>query len=61
MANSGEMAVLTGMYETTMKDGTKDTGNYCEIFGEAKGRHLEMCDRYVRLRSAGAACEWEKK
>ena len=32
MANSGEMAVLTGIYETIMKDGSKDRGKYCEIW-----------------------------
>jgi ketosteroid isomerase-like protein len=32
MAKSGDMAVLTGIYETTMKDGSKDRGKYCEIW-----------------------------
>jgi ketosteroid isomerase-like protein len=32
MAKSGDMACLTGMYELTMKDGTKDTGKYCEVW-----------------------------
>lgn len=32
MANSGEMAVLTGVYELTMKDGSKDRGKYCEVW-----------------------------
>lgn len=32
MANSGEMAVLTGVYEMTMKDGSKDRGKYCEVW-----------------------------
>ena len=36
MAKSGEMACLTGTYELTMKDGTKDRGKYCE-FWEKKG------------------------
>ena len=36
MAKSGEMACLTGTYELTMKDGTKDRGKYCEIW-EKKG------------------------
>ena len=32
MAKSGEMACLTGTYELTMKDGTKDRGKYCEVW-----------------------------
>ena len=36
MAKSGEMACLTGTYELTMKDGTKDHGKYCEVW-EKKG------------------------
>jgi ketosteroid isomerase-like protein len=31
-AKSGDMAVLTGTYEMTMKDGTKDKGKYCEVW-----------------------------
>src|SRR2546428_5901340 len=29
LAKSGDMACLTGTYELTMKDGTKDHGTYC--------------------------------
>ena len=36
MAKSGDMACLTGTYELTMKDGTKDRGKYCEVW-EKKG------------------------
>jgi len=36
MAKSGDMACLTGTYEMTMKDGTKDHGKYCEVW-EKKG------------------------
>jgi uncharacterized protein (TIGR02246 family) len=32
MAKSGDMAALTGTYEMTMKDGTKDRGKYCEVW-----------------------------
>jgi len=32
VAKSGEMAVLTGTYEMTMKDGGKDKGKYCELW-----------------------------
>ncbi len=36
IAKSGEMACLTGTYELTMNDGTKDRGKYCEVW-EKKG------------------------
>jgi ketosteroid isomerase-like protein len=36
MAKSGDMACLTGTYELTMKDGTKERGKYCEVW-EKKG------------------------
>ncbi len=36
MAKSGDMACLTGTYELTMNDGTKDHGKYCEVW-EKKG------------------------
>jgi ketosteroid isomerase-like protein len=36
MAKSGERASVTGTYELTMKDGTKDRGKYCEVW-EKKG------------------------
>ena len=36
VAKSGDMAFLTGTYEMTMKDGTKDHGKYCEVW-EKKG------------------------
>ncbi len=32
VANSGELAYLTGTYEMTGKDGTKDRGKYLEVF-----------------------------
>jgi uncharacterized protein (TIGR02246 family) len=32
IAKSGDMACLTGTYEMTMKDGTKDHGKYCEVW-----------------------------
>lgn len=32
MAKSGDLAVVTGTYEMTMKDGTKDRGKYCEVW-----------------------------
>ena len=32
MAKSGDMGCLIGTYALTMKDGTKDTGKYCEVW-----------------------------
>jgi ketosteroid isomerase-like protein len=32
IAQSGDLAVLTGTYDVTMKDGTKDHGKYCEVW-----------------------------
>src|SRR5437016_11620178 len=32
MAKSGDMGYLIGTYTMTMKDGTKDTGKYCEVW-----------------------------
>jgi uncharacterized protein (TIGR02246 family) len=32
IAKSGDLAVLTGTYDVTMKDGTKDHGKYCEVW-----------------------------
>ncbi|MEY2600930.1 MAG: hypothetical protein QOJ36_249 [Verrucomicrobiota bacterium] len=32
MAKSGDMACLTGTYEMTMNDGSKDQGKYCEVW-----------------------------
>ena len=31
-SKSGDMAAVTGTYELTMKDGTKDHGKYCEVW-----------------------------
>jgi ketosteroid isomerase-like protein len=32
MAKFGDMGYLTGTYEMTLKDGTKDKGKYCEVW-----------------------------
>jgi ketosteroid isomerase-like protein len=37
MAKSGDMAALTGTYEMTMKDGTKERGKYCEVWEKKAG------------------------
>lgn len=37
VAKSGDMAALTGTYEMTMKDGTKDKGKYCEVWEKKNG------------------------
>ena len=37
MAKSGDMAVVTGTYELTMNDGTKDRGKYCEVWEKKNG------------------------
>jgi len=36
VSKSGDMAVTTGTYQLTMKDGTNDRGKYCEVW-EKKG------------------------
>lgn len=36
VAKSGDMACVSGTYEVTMNDGTKDRGKYCEVW-EKKG------------------------
>jgi uncharacterized protein (TIGR02246 family) len=42
IAKSGDLAVLIGTYEMTMKDGTKDRGKYCEVW-EKKGDGKWKC------------------
>jgi len=37
LAKSGDMAVLIGTYEMTMKDGNKDKGKYCEVWEKKVG------------------------
>ena len=32
MAKSGDVGYLIGIYQMTMKDGTKDRGKYCEVW-----------------------------
>jgi ketosteroid isomerase-like protein len=37
VSKSGDMAVLLGTYEMTMKDGSKDKGKYCEVWEKKAG------------------------
>jgi len=37
VAKSGDMAVLIGTYEMTMKNGNKDKGKYCEVWKKKSG------------------------
>lgn len=37
MAKSGDLAVLTGTFQTTMKDGSTDRGKYCEVWEKKAG------------------------
>ena len=37
MAKSGDLAVLTGTFQTTMKDGSTDRGTYCEVWEKKAG------------------------
>jgi ketosteroid isomerase-like protein len=47
MAKSGEMGCLIGTYAMTMKDGTKDTGKYCEVWKkQADGKWKVTTDMF---------------
>jgi len=47
VAKSGDMAVLTGTYEMTMKDGGKDKGKYCEVWQKkAEGKWKVATDMF---------------
>ena len=47
MAKSGEMGYLIGTYAMTMKDGTKDTGKYCEVWKkQADGKWKVTTDMF---------------
>ena len=47
IANSGDIGYLIGTYAMTMKDGTKDTGKYCEIWKkEADGKWKVAVDMF---------------
>ena len=47
MAKSGDMGCLIGTYAMTMKDGTKDTGKYCEVWEKkADGKWKVAADMF---------------
>jgi len=47
MAKSGDMGYLIGTYAMTMKDGTKDTGKYCEVWKkQADGKWKVTADMF---------------
>jgi len=47
MAKSGDMGYLIGTYTMTMKDGTKDTGKYCEVWKkQADGKWKVAADMF---------------
>ena len=47
MAKSGDMGCLIGTYTLTMKDGTKDTGKYCEVWEkQADGKWKVATDMF---------------
>src|SRR5437764_2007719 len=47
MSKSGDMGCLIGTYAMTMKDGTKDTGKYCEVWKkQADGKWKVTADMF---------------
>src|SRR5438132_9638234 len=47
MAKSGDVGYLIGNYAMTMKDGTKDTGKYCEVWKkQADGKWKVAADMF---------------
>jgi ketosteroid isomerase-like protein len=56
MAKSGDMGYLIGTYAMTMKDGTKDTGKYCEVWKkQADGKWKVAADMFSSDLPAAAA------
>ena len=45
-AKSGDMAITTGTYEMTIKDGTKDHGKYCEVWRKKGGTWKVSIDMF---------------
>ena len=60
--NSGNMAYLIGTYAMTMKDGTKDTGKYCEVWKKQAGAKWKVvADMFSSDLPLSAAAPAEKK
>src|SRR5947209_14778950 len=56
MAKSGDMGALIGTFAMTMKDGTKDTGKYCEVWKkQANGKWKVETDMFSSDLSATPA------
>ena len=54
MAKSGDMGCLIGTYAMTMKDGSKDTGKYCEVWKkQADGKWKVVTDMFSSDLPAG--------
>jgi ketosteroid isomerase-like protein len=61
-SNSGNMGYLIGTYAMTMKDGTKDTGKYCEVWKKrADGKWKVVADMFSSDLPLSAAAPAEKK
>ena len=61
VAKSGDMACVSGTYEMTMKDGTKDRGKYCEVWEKKGGTWRCGTDIWNSDLPATAAAPAEKK
>jgi ketosteroid isomerase-like protein len=60
--NSGNMGYLIGTYAMTMKDGTKDTGKYCEVWKkQADGKWKVVVDMFSSDLPLAAAAPADKK
>jgi ketosteroid isomerase-like protein len=67
LSKSGDMACLTGTYDMTMKDGSKDHGKYCEVWEKKAGgtwkcgRDMFSSDLPAQPASSPPASAAEKK
>ena len=46
VSKSGDMAVTTGTYQLTIKDGTNDRGKYCEVWEKKNGAWKVATDMF---------------
>ena len=61
-SNSGNIGYLIGTYAMTMKDGTKDTGKYCEVWKkQAGGKWKVVADMFSSDLPLSAAAPADKK